>query len=300
VYLTGEVGLAAIEVSSLRKAYGPLVAVRDVSFAVDEGEIVAMLGPNGAGKTTTVEIIEGFRPRDAGRVTVLGRDPAHAERAFYERLGVVLQECEPEPYLTVVELLELHRGYYRQPLAVDDLLDLVGLSTNAGVRVRRLSGGQRRRLDLALALVGQPAVVFLDEPTTGFDPEARLIAWDTIRRLRDTGTTVLLTTHYLEEAAALADRVVVISGGTVVADGSPASLGSLHDTRISFRLPDGVATDDLPIAGVTNGQCWSARTSEPTKALGRLTAWANENGHELEQLTVRPPSLEDAYLELTA
>ena len=293
--------MAAIEVSSLRKAYGPVLAIRDVSFAVDEGEIVAILGPNGAGKTTTVEIIEGFRRRDSGHVTVLGVDPEHAERGVYDRIGVVLQECEPEPYLTVVELLELNAGYYQRPWPSDDLLDLVGLTASADVRVRRLSGGQRRRLDLALGLVGQPEVVFLDEPTTGFDPEARLIAWATIRRLRDNGTTVLLTTHYLEEAAALADRVVVIAAGTVVADGPPASLGSGRDTRISFRMPDGLSVAELPIA-VTAGDNnrWTAFTSEPTKTLGRLTAWAIDSGYDLEDLTVRPPSLEDAYLELTA
>jgi ABC-2 type transport system ATP-binding protein len=294
--------MAAIAIKSLRKSYGRVDAVKDVSMTVDDGEIVAMLGPNGAGKTTTVEILEGFHRRDGGDVSVLGQDPEHADRRFYERVGVVLQECEAEPYLTVNELVSLHRGYYRTAWATDELVALVGLTDSATVRVRRLSGGQRRRLDVALALVGRPSVVFMDEPTTGFDPEARRIAWDTIRMLRAQGTTILLTTHYLEEAEALADRVVVVAGGVVVAEGTPASLGgSARDrVRISFIPPTGVAPAEVPAAVNVQGAMWSIDTIEPTRVLAVLTSWAVERNHELAELSVRRPTLEDVYLQLIA
>jgi ABC-2 type transport system ATP-binding protein len=294
--------MAAIVVKCLQKAYGPVQAVKDVSMTVEDGEIVAMLGPNGAGKTTTVEILEGFHRRDGGAVMVLGQDPEHADRRFYERVGVVLQECEAEPYLTVTELVELYRGYYPTSWAADELVELVGLTDSATVRVRRLSGGQRRRLDLALALVGRPALVFMDEPTTGFDPEARRIAWDTIRELRKQGATILLTTHYLEEAEALADRVIVVVDGFVVADGTPASLGDhgRDQARISFRAPTGVAPAEVPVAVTVGEVTWSLDTTDPTKVLAVLTTWAVDRKLELVDLSVRRPSLEDVYLQLIA
>jgi ABC-2 type transport system ATP-binding protein len=271
-------------------------------MTVEDGEIVAMLGPNGAGKTTTVEVLEGFHRRDGGQVTVLGQDPEKADRRFYERVGVVLQECQAEPYLTVAELVELYRGYYPSWWATDELVELVGLTDSATVRVRRLSGGQRRRLDLALALIGHPALVFMDEPTTGFDPEARRVAWDTIRDLRKQGTTILLTTHYLEEAEALADRVVVVVDGVVVADGTPGSLGGRDRdrTRISFRAPTGLAPTEVPMAVSAGEVTWSLDTTEPTRDLAVLATWAVDRGLKLVDLTVRRPSLEDVYLRLIA
>ena len=294
--------MAAIEVQGVRKSYGDVRAVADVSLSIAEGEIVALLGPNGAGKTTIVEILEGFRRRDAGEVTVLGQDPERPDRRFYERIGVVLQECEAEPHLSVAELIDLYRGYYPCPRAIDELLALVGLEDCAHTRVRKLSGGQRRRLDLAMALVGDPVLVFLDEPTTGFDPEARRIAWDTIRELRRAGTTILLTTHYLEEAEALADRVIVIASGLVVAAGPPASLGHRDGalTHVSFRAPPGRSPDAAPVAVTVGNATWAVETAELTKTLAALTTWAVDQGLELEDLSIRRPTLEDAYLELIA
>ncbi len=231
---------AAISVSGLRKSYGANEAVRSVDLSVERGEIFALLGPNGAGKTTTVEILEGHRSRDGGDVSVLGHDPADGERAMRERVGIVLQETGVEPYLSVAETVELHRGYYRAPLPLDDVLDVVGLSAQRDERVRRLSGGQRRRLDVAIGLCGDPELLFLDEPTTGFDPSARRSAWEMVRNLRARGKTVLLTTHYMDEAQALADRVAILAGGEIVARGTLDQLLA-HDemTTISFALPDG-------------------------------------------------------------
>jgi ABC-2 type transport system ATP-binding protein len=291
--------MAAIRVAGLRKSYGQVDAVRDVGFEVDDGEIVAVLGPNGAGKTTTVEILVGFRRRDGGAVEVLGTDPERAGSAFREEVGVVLQSCEPEPYLSARELLELHAGWYRTPRPADELLDLVELTHRAGARCRSLSGGERRRLDLALALVGRPRLLFLDEPTTGFDPDARRTAWSVIDGLRATGTTVVLTTHYLEEAEALADRVVVIARGRVVADAAPRDLGARRaHAEIRFAAPTGAEPADLPVAVDVRGRAWVVTTDAPTAALHALTGWALARGTDLVDLAVSRPSLEDAYLEV--
>ncbi len=294
--------MKVIEVNGLRKSYGDFTAVRDLSFHVDEGEVVAVLGPNGAGKTTTVEILEGFRDRDDGEVTVLGFDPSHGGADFRSRIGIVLQSGSFDAYLTAREMLEMYAGYYPHPRSVDEVIHLVDLGEKSTSRVRTLSGGQQRRLDLGLGLIGDPELLFLDEPTTGFDPSARRQAWDVIRRLSDLGKTVLLTTHYMEEAQALADRVVVIAAGRKVADGSPDSIGgrSRAEVTIRFDLPAGVTVSDLPVAA-TEGAARVAfiRTAQPTPVLGALTAWAIGRGEELEGLTVERPSLEDVYLELT-
>jgi ABC-2 type transport system ATP-binding protein len=292
---------AAIEITGLRKSYGPTVAVRDIDLAVQQGEILALLGPNGAGKTTTVEILEGFRDRDAGSVTVLGMDPAVGGRALRERVGIVLQSSGIDQFLTVREVLVLYAGYYPRSVDIDELLETVGLTEKAGSRVRSLSGGQQRRVDLALGLVGDPELVFLDEPTTGFDPSARRGAWDVVAGLRGKGKTVLLTTHYMDEAQHLADRVAVMSGGALVALGPPDQLGG-RDTGIAtvrFVLPTGVAQADLPVATEVDGDGLRFESEAPTAALNRLTGWALERGIELPALTVSRPSLEDVYLELT-
>ena len=276
----------AIEVRDLRKAYGDVEAVRGVSFEIGTGEIFGLLGPNGAGKTTTVEILEGYRARNGGTVSVLGEDPAQAGRQWRERIGVVLQSSAIYETLTVTENLALFAGYYTRPRAVAEVVELVGLEEKRDARVRTLSGGQKRRLDLGLALVGDPEVVFLDEPTTGFDPEARRRAWDTIGGLRGLGKTVLLTTHYLEEAERLSDRVAVLRDGEIAALGQPAELTSaLPATEIRFRR---------------DGKEVVLRTEEPTRVLHELTAEALASGRELEGLEVRRASLEDVYLALTA
>ncbi|HEX4865053.1 MAG TPA: ABC transporter ATP-binding protein [Acidimicrobiales bacterium] len=289
-----------ISVEAVRKRYRPLVALDGVDFAVEAGEIVAVLGPNGAGKTTLIEIMEGFQRPDSGRVTVLGTDPYAEGPRLRERIGVMLQECEPEPYLSVTELLELYRGYYRKPRPVAELLDRVGLANKADARIRTLSGGQCRRLDLAVALVGNPELVFMDEPTTGFDPEARQAAWQVVKDLRDSGTTVVLTTHYLEEAEALADRVVVLAEGAVRAEGPPETIGSRNraPTRVSFTPLESVSHEELPVAICVQDGRWVAITDSPTATLAILTSWAIERGVELESLSVTRPSLQDTYLEL--
>jgi len=293
-------GQPAIVVEDLKKSYGSVEAVRGVSFEVAEGEVFALLGPNGAGKTSTVEILEGFRRRDAGRVSVLGMDPERGGRALRERVGIVLQECGIEELLTVAEAMHRQAGYYPNPRAVDEVLHLMDLTDKAGARIRTLSGGQRRRLDLGLALVGNPDLIFLDEPTTGFDPGARRNAWAIVRSLCGLGKTVLLTTHYMDEAQALAHRVAVIAGGRIVADGPPDSLGgrAAGATVIRFRLPEGLAPEDLPLPARRQEQQAVIETREPTQALHALTAWAVGRGLELAGLTVTPRSLEDAYLEL--
>jgi ABC-2 type transport system ATP-binding protein len=293
-----------ISVSGLRKSYGKLEAVRGIDLEVAGGEIFAFLGPNGAGKTTTVEILEGYRNRSAGDVEVLGADPAHVDRRWRERIGIVLQDSEMHPELTVRESLELFAGYYRRPRGVDATISLVGLTDKADDRVARLSGGQQRRLDVALALIGDPELLFLDEPTTGFDPSARRRAWDVVASLRDLGKTVFLTTHYMEEAQVLADRVAIIAGGEIVAQGSPAELAGRGDAaaRISFRLPAGIVSADLPqtlAATVGNGEV-HLRADDPVPLLHELTSWALERRIPLAGLEVRRPSLEDVYLELTA
>jgi ABC-2 type transport system ATP-binding protein len=296
---------AVVEVEGLRKSYGRVQAVRGVGFTVRHGEIFALLGPNGAGKTTTLEILEGFRGRDAGQVRVLGIDPGNRAdgRALRERIGLVLQDIAVEPYLTVRETVARNAGYYPAPRDVDEVVGLVGLAGLGRRKVRTLSGGQKRRLDLALGMIGGPALLFLDEPTTGFDPSARRSAWQLVRDLRDAGTTILLTTHYMEEAQELADRVAVIADGRIVAEGTPATLGG-RDTaraRIRFVLPEGCTAADLPLAataGAGDGTV-TVETGEPTRALHRLTGWALERGAVLDRLEVDRPSLEDVYLRLT-
>jgi ABC-2 type transport system ATP-binding protein len=282
--------------------------VRDVGFTVGYGEIVALLGPNGAGKTTTLEILEGFRTRDGGTAEVLGYDPGEraGARELRERTGLVLQDIAVEPYLTVRETIARSAGYYRAPRGVAEVIGLVGLAGLERRKVRSLSGGQKRRLDLALGLIGDPALLYLDEPTTGFDPAARRDAWQLVRGLRTAGTTILLTTHDMDEAQALADRVVLLSGGVVVAAGEPAALGGRDAgrARISFRLPDGCAAADLPVPSHSVPSHGAdgmvvVETGAPTQALHQLTGWAIGRGHELAGLTVERPSLEDVYLELT-
>jgi ABC-2 type transport system ATP-binding protein len=274
-----------VTVADLRKSYNELQALRGVSFEIAQGEIFGLLGPNGAGKTTTVEILEGYRERDGGTVTVLGEDPSTAGLDWRERIGVVLQSSSFYDSLTVAENLALFAGYYSQPRPIGDVVELVGLEEKRDALVRSLSGGQRRRLDLGLALVGDPEIVFLDEPTTGFDPEARRRAWQTIASLRDLGKTILLTTHYLEEAERLSDRVAVLRDGEIVALGPPSELTStLPATEIRYRR---------------NGQEVVMQTEDPTRVLHELTSEAIEAGHELEGLEVRRASLEDVYLSLT-
>jgi ABC-2 type transport system ATP-binding protein len=276
----------AVRVRGLRKRYGDHEAVRGIDFELRTGEVFGLLGPNGAGKTTTVEILEGYRGRDAGEVDVLGADPQRAGTAWRQRIGVVLQSSSLYPNLTPRESLRLFAGYYRNPRDVEEVIEIVGLAEKADARARTLSGGQKRRLDLGLALVGNPELIFLDEPTTGFDPQARRQAWDTIRNLRSLGTTVLLTTHYLDEAEQLADRVAVIVNGEIIREGSPAELTSESpETEIRYRR---------------NGEEILERTADPTRRLHELTAAALERGEQLEGLEVRRPTLEDVYLELTA
>ncbi|MET7760260.1 ABC transporter ATP-binding protein [Streptomyces sp. NPDC005389] len=296
---------AAVAVEGLQKRYGDHEAVRGVDFSVAEGEIFALLGPNGAGKTTTLEILEGFRERDGGRVEVLGRDPGVKADGHWLRgqVGLVLQDIAVEPYLSVRETVARNAGYYPDPRDVDELLDLVGLNEKKSAKVKDLSGGQKRRLDLALGVVGRPRLLFLDEPTTGFDPNARRGAWDVVRNLRDDGTTIVLTTHYMDEAQALADSVVVIAEGRIVASGTPDTLGGRDSaqTRIRFALPTGAALADvpLPVSDVEDGLV-TAETTEPTAALHRLTGWALDRGTPLDRLTVEQPTLEDVYLSLTS
>jgi ABC-2 type transport system ATP-binding protein len=294
-----------ISVEGLRKSYDGFEAVRGIDLQVDAGEIFAFLGPNGAGKTTTVEILEGYRQRTGGDVRVLGVDPQTADRQWKNRVGFVLQESRLVPELTPREAIEQYAGYYKHPREVDDTVNLVGLGEKADVRTSKLSGGQQRRLDVALALIGDPELLFLDEPTTGFDPSARRQAWGVIGGLRDLGKTVFLTTHYLEEAQALADRVAIISTGRIVATGSPDELtGDGRDrTEISFRLPAGVQAPDLPFAVRTSARIDAGAVSltaeDPVPLLRELTNWAGERGVGLPGLTVGAPTLEDVYLELT-
>ncbi len=281
-----QVGGTAIRVSGLRKRYGSHEALRGIDFEIGAGEVFGLLGPNGAGKTTAIEILEGYRERDGGEVEVLGEDPAHARKQWRERLGVVLQSSSLYPNLTVRESLEVFGGYYASPRDANEIIEIVGLAEKAGARCRTLSGGQKRRLDLGLALVGNPELVFLDEPTTGFDPGARRAAWETIRNLRSLGTTILLTTHYLDEAEQLADRVAVLREGRIVRVGTPAELtGDTAEAEIRYRR---------------NGEVVVEQTTEPTRRLYELTAAAVERGEELAELEVRRPTLEDVYLELTS
>ena len=296
--------MAVIEVRDLRKSYGDVHAVDGVSLAIGEQELVALLGPNGAGKTTTVEILEGYRSRDGGEASVLGFDPARGGRSFRERIGIVLQEAGFEDAFTPRELLRLQAGYYPHPRPVAEVIEMVGLEDKADARVKTLSGGQRRRLDLALGIVGDPDVLFLDEPTTGFDPSARRRAWDLVDRLRDLGTTILLTTHYMDEAEHLADRVVVMNRGVVVAEGTQDQLAALAgaETIVSFRLPEGSEAGDIPAVGSgvrVAGNTVELRSVSPTADIHVLSAWAMDRGLELADLSLSRPSLEDVYLQLT-
>ncbi len=277
--------MSAIRVSDLRKSYGEHEALRGISFTINEGEVFSLLGPNGAGKTTTVEILEGYRSRDGGSVEVLGFDPARAQTAYRQRIGVVLQQSQLWANLTVAETHRMFAGYYERPRDIDEVIQLVGLPEKRDARVKTLSGGQKRRLDLGIALVGNPDLVFLDEPTTGFDPAARRAAWEMIRSLRSLGKTILLTTHYLDEAEQLADRVAVLRAGRIISEGTPAELtGGTRETEVRYRR---------------DGHEVVLRTTEPTKLLHELTEQALAEGRELEGLTVRRPTLEDVYLLLT-
>ena len=277
--------MSAIAVRDLKKSYGSYQALRGISFDIKEGEVFGLLGPNGAGKTTTIEILEGYRTRDDGDVEVLGFDPERAGSVFRERIGVVLQQSQLWPNLTVAETHRLFAGYYEHPRDAEEVIALVGLAEKRDARVKTLSGGQKRRLDLGVALVGDPDLVFLDEPTTGFDPAARRAAWDMIRSLRSLGKTILLTTHYLDEAEQLADRLAVLREGVIIREGTPAELtGGSSETEVRYRK---------------DGNEVVMRTTEPTKLLQRLTAEALAEGHELEDLSVRRPTLEDVYLALT-
>jgi ABC-2 type transport system ATP-binding protein len=279
---------AAIEVRDLRKRYGDVDAVRGIDFTVSRGEVFGLLGPNGAGKTTTVEILEGYRERSGGQVSVLGFDPQRRPRVLRQRMGIVLQSCGMYRHITVREAVAHWAGFYPRPRDVDEVIALAGLQDKVEERTRKLSGGQLRRLDFALALVGDPELIFLDEPTTGFDPAARRHAWHTVRSLRDLGKTVLLTTHYLDEAQALADRVAIITDGRILAQGAPGELGAEGSARyrVSFRTASGEQVEHV--------------TDDPTALLHDLTAEALARGERLEELSVTRPTLEDVYLELTA
>jgi ABC-2 type transport system ATP-binding protein len=275
--------VTAISVRGLRKSYDGVEAVRGIDFDVAAGEVFGLLGPNGAGKTTTVEILEGYRKRDAGEISVLGFDPERRELPFRSRMGVVLQSSELWPNLTVAETVDMFAGYYPKPRPVAEVVELVGLEEKAGARAKTLSGGQKRRLDLALALVGDPDLIFMDEPTTGFDPQARRAAWEMIRGLRALGKTILLTTHYLDEAQQLADRLAVLRDGSIVTMGTPAELVGSQQTEIRYR---------------ENGETVVQRTESPTRVLNELTARALSEGRELEAIEVRRASLEEVYLDL--
>jgi ABC-2 type transport system ATP-binding protein len=278
--------MSAVAVRGLTMRYGDLEALKGIDFDIEAGEVFGLLGPNGAGKTTTVEILEGYRRRTGGTVEVLGEDPQKAPRAWRNRVGVVLQSSSLYPNLTVRESLRVFGGYYESPRDTDEVTTIIGLDDKRDARVRTLSGGQKRRLDLGLALIGDPQLIFLDEPTTGFDPTARRNAWETIRNLRALGKTVLLTTHYLDEAEQLADRVAVLRGGEIIREGTPAELtGGSGETEIRYRR---------------NGESIVERTTDATRRLNELTTDALARGETLDELEVRRPSLEDVYLELTS
>jgi ABC-2 type transport system ATP-binding protein len=299
---------AVIRVRGLQKRYGDHEAVRGIDLEVRRGEIFAFLGPNGAGKTTTVEILEGFRRASGGSVEVLGHDPWKAHGSWRARLGIVLQESGAEPGLTVRECVALYAGYYPAPRNIDETIALVGLAAQSGERATSLSGGQRRRLDVALALIGDPELIFLDEPTTGFDPSARRAAWEVVAGLRELGKTIFLTTHYMEEAERLADRIAVIAAGQIVAEGTPQTLGGrqLEAAQISFRLPTAAAAaDELPAALTDRLQtdpdgALRLPSASVTSDLYVLSGWALERGIELDDLEVSRPTLEDVYLQLTS
>ena len=296
--------MPAISVSHLAKSYGNVVAVKDVTFEVEKGEVFALLGPNGAGKTTTVEILEGFRDRSSGEVQTLGVDPSNraTQRWLRTRIGVVLQELAVEPYYSVRQVLTRNAGYYPLPRPVDEVIELIGLKEKADQRVKKLSGGQQRRLDVGLGIIGNPDLLFLDEPTTGLDPSGRRASWDLIRQLAASGTTVLLTTHYMDEVEALADKVAVLFKAEIVARGTPASIGGRDSgtVTIQFSLPEGVPVSDVPVPQPTveDGIVRSS-TDDELKVLHELTGWAIDHGYVLTGLAVTRVSLEDIYLSLT-
>ena len=299
---TGLSPMSVVSVEGLVKNYGDVEAVRGVSFHVEAGEVFSILGPNGAGKSTTVEILEGYRSKTAGSVSVLGYDPTDRSRTYRERIGIVLQETAVEDSLTVSEAISTYGVMYPKRRNTDELIEIVGLEEKRDARVKSLSGGQRRRLELALGIVGDPDLVFMDEPTTGFDPSARRQAWSIIENLTSLGKTILLTTHYMEEAQVLADRVAVMAGGLIVAEGTPESLGGRETaaTVISFNL-DGQSFEEFPVPDAVaseNGRI-TVRSSTPTQTVHDITGWAVGRGIELVDLSISRPSLEDVYLELT-
>ncbi len=297
--------MPAVVVRDLEKHYGTVAAVAGVDLTIEEGEVFALLGPNGAGKTTTVEILEGHRRRTAGTVSVLGHDPETGGRPLRERIGIVLQEASLEGELRVTEAIDLYASLYPRSRPTAEVLSIVGLEEKAEARIKTLSGGQQRRLELALGIVGDPDLIFLDEPTTGFDPSARRQAWTLVDNLRSLGKTILLTTHYMDEAQHLADRVAVIAGGRIVAEGTPDTLGGRADSRtiVAFRLPAGTGVVDLPDAVGGDARITDngvvVETAEPTRFLHELTGWALATGRDIDDLTVTRPSLEDVYLQLT-
>lgn len=294
----------AIDVRGLRKSYGSFEAVKGIDLHVNKGEVFSLLGPNGAGKTSTVEILEGHRSRNGGDVSVLGHDPGRGERAFKSRIGIVLQETGVERFLTVAEAIARFRDFYPSPRPLDEIIEVVGLQEKRDERVRKLSGGQQRRLDVAIGLAGDPELLFLDEPTTGFDPSARRNAWEMIANLRALGKTVFLTTHYMDEAQHLADRVAIIVGGEIVAEGPPGQLvgAEATQTRIDFRLPTGAPELPPDVTGLAtrSGAEVSIHTADPLPVLHSVTGWALRENVALEALAVAQPSLEDVYLQLTA
>jgi ABC-2 type transport system ATP-binding protein len=295
----------AITVHGLKKAYGQNEAVRGIDFEVGKGEVFGFLGPNGAGKTTTIEILEGYRDRSAGEVSVLGLDPGHPTRDWRTRIGLVLQECELNPLLTVGETMHLYSSFFPNARSVDETLDLVGLGDKTGARVGSLSGGQQRRLDVGVGILGNPELLFLDEPTTGFDPSARRSAWNMIDGLKELGTTIVLTTHYMEEAQHLADRVVIMREGGIVAEGVPETLGEQlgRETMIRFRTDNGVADRAAAAIGrraVVSGNQATIASTDAQRDLSRLLRWAEGEGVSLPDLEVRRPSLEDVFLEVTS
>ncbi|MDH3471221.1 MAG: ABC transporter ATP-binding protein [Acidimicrobiia bacterium] len=291
--------MSSIVVRGLHKHYDANRAVNGVDLLVEQGEVFALLGPNGAGKTTAVEILEGHRSRTAGEVEVLGHDPETGGRSFRERIGIVLQSSGIEKEFTVRELLTTYSPMFPRNLPIDRIIEVTGLSEKADARIKTLSGGQSRRVDLALGLIGDPELLFLDEPTTGFDPSARRRSWDLVSNLRSLGKTILLTTHYMDEAQNLADRLAVIVKGEIVAEGTPETIGGRAQSQstITFRRPEGFDLS-LITGAQLDGDTVTIKSGEPTAVLNTVTAWATERSMELEGLTVQQPSLEDVYLEL--